>query len=347
MTIDRINKISHICAGVSLLFIVFALIAPSIFTAKIGLPDYWDFTEKGQIGDTIGGTMGPFIAIAGVLMTFIAFLMQVNANRIQSEQLKKSFSLRSLENKLASRNALELLSVDIKMMLKSIETLSKEIDQFCENTNNVPTGEYQLHFVSFLSVNRYQTLDRNLLYEAFQSYVETDDKISLFMKLYTIMDYSSDGIKSIHDDIYIPFIDDIMSIKNYIPEELKIFNRSFYESYSINSIDANNLYGHFNKELSSFVIKDGVINVAKLYELLLDEKYKNLYIANESGHLSLLDHINSLIHKNKMFAEALKDARNRITSESYDCLKDISEKVDNALVRNTQDSIRAEFAGHF
>ena len=42
-----------------------------------------DFTNTGQIGDTIGGTMSPFVGIAGVIMTFVAFMMQVRANEIQ------------------------------------------------------------------------------------------------------------------------------------------------------------------------------------------------------------------------------------------------------------------------
>lgn len=39
-----------------------------------------DFTDKGQIGDTIGGIMGPFIAIAAAALTFIAFWVQYKAN---------------------------------------------------------------------------------------------------------------------------------------------------------------------------------------------------------------------------------------------------------------------------
>ena len=32
-----------------------------------------DFTDTGQIGDTIGGIMGPFVAIAAAGLTFVAF----------------------------------------------------------------------------------------------------------------------------------------------------------------------------------------------------------------------------------------------------------------------------------
>ena len=44
--------------------------------------NYWgiDFSETGQIGDTIGGVMGPFIAIAAAGLTFIAFWVQYKAN---------------------------------------------------------------------------------------------------------------------------------------------------------------------------------------------------------------------------------------------------------------------------
>lgn len=35
-----------------------------------------DFTSTGQIGDTIGGIMGPFIAILAALLNFIAFWAQ-------------------------------------------------------------------------------------------------------------------------------------------------------------------------------------------------------------------------------------------------------------------------------
>lgn len=45
------------------------------------LPSIIDFTETGQIGDTIGGIMGPFIAVVAALLTFIAFWVQFEANK--------------------------------------------------------------------------------------------------------------------------------------------------------------------------------------------------------------------------------------------------------------------------
>lgn len=48
-----------------------------------------DFTNTGEIGDTIGGIMGPFVAIVASFLTFLAFLMQYQANEIQKSELKR------------------------------------------------------------------------------------------------------------------------------------------------------------------------------------------------------------------------------------------------------------------
>ena len=47
-----------------------------------------DFTETGQIGDTIGGIMGPFVAIGAAFLTFMAFWVQKEANDAQRRDIK-------------------------------------------------------------------------------------------------------------------------------------------------------------------------------------------------------------------------------------------------------------------
>lgn len=48
-----------------------------------------DFSDTGQIGDTIGGVMGPFVAIAAAALTFIAFWVQYKANIQQRHDIAK------------------------------------------------------------------------------------------------------------------------------------------------------------------------------------------------------------------------------------------------------------------
>ena len=68
---------------VIVLLILLVLALPAILTQ----PGWLNFSDKGQIGDTIGGTMGPFIAIIAALLTFVAFWVQYEANIKQREDI--------------------------------------------------------------------------------------------------------------------------------------------------------------------------------------------------------------------------------------------------------------------
>lgn len=65
------------------LLVVTVCLLPIVFIQ----PGWIDFTQTGQIGDTIGGTMGPFIAIIAAFLTFIAFWVQYEANIKQREDI--------------------------------------------------------------------------------------------------------------------------------------------------------------------------------------------------------------------------------------------------------------------
>lgn len=67
---------------------------PFIFT-RSAIFSSVEFIGKGEIGDTIGGIMGPFIAIAAALLTFFAFWVQYKAN----EQQKGDLAIERFENK--------------------------------------------------------------------------------------------------------------------------------------------------------------------------------------------------------------------------------------------------------
>jgi len=69
-------------------------VLPFLFT----LPSYFgitDFTNRGPVGDTVNGIAGPFLALAGIIVTFLAFYIQVKAN----EQQRKDIRVERFENK--------------------------------------------------------------------------------------------------------------------------------------------------------------------------------------------------------------------------------------------------------
>jgi membrane protein involved in colicin uptake len=81
--LDKLEISIIISIGVIVLLSIFA---PIIFTTSWGTVD---FTDTGQIGDTIGGIMTPIVAIAGVLVTFLAFYIQFKANKLQRELFRQ------------------------------------------------------------------------------------------------------------------------------------------------------------------------------------------------------------------------------------------------------------------
>ncbi|WP_298516435.1 putative phage abortive infection protein [uncultured Kordia sp.] len=108
-----------------------------------------DFTKTGNIGDTIGGIAGPFIAIIAAALTFLAFWIQYKAN----EQLRKDIQIERFENRfyemlrlykehanetsvhasIKGRKAFKVMYSELKECYSRIE---KIYDGFIENKNN-------------------------------------------------------------------------------------------------------------------------------------------------------------------------------------------------------------------
>ncbi|CAA9194671.1 hypothetical protein FLA105534_00261 [Flavobacterium bizetiae] len=58
-----------------------------------------DYNKKRAIGDTINGIAGPFIALAGAILTFLAFYIQYKANLEQRNQFTKTLKNQEKETK--------------------------------------------------------------------------------------------------------------------------------------------------------------------------------------------------------------------------------------------------------
>lgn len=101
---------------------------PIIFT-RSAIFSSVGFIGTGEIGDTIGGIMGPFIAIAAALLTFFAFWVQYKAN----EQQKRDLAIERFENKfykmldihIQNSNNIEINNIKGK---KAFEELCGELE---------------------------------------------------------------------------------------------------------------------------------------------------------------------------------------------------------------------------
>ncbi len=118
----RKHKTKTIGWGFFILFLILVGVIccfPYWFTRE-GDPEMC-FIGKGEIGDTIGGIMGPFVAIIAAFLTFIAFLIQYDANELQKGELEK-------QKKIRQREEFEM-------------KLYKMLDDHKENVNQLVAGD--------------------------------------------------------------------------------------------------------------------------------------------------------------------------------------------------------------
>lgn len=93
-------------APIILFLFLFILLLPILLTQ---LPfSIFNFTETGQIGDTIGGITAPFIGIVAGCLTYLAFHEQYRANKVSENDLKKERFESKFYNFLSLLNNLEI-----------------------------------------------------------------------------------------------------------------------------------------------------------------------------------------------------------------------------------------------
>ena len=67
--------------------LVAMVVCPILFTAP-ALADCLNFTETGQIGDTIGGITAPIVGLCSVILLYYTLKEQMNLNKSQSKDNK-------------------------------------------------------------------------------------------------------------------------------------------------------------------------------------------------------------------------------------------------------------------
>lgn len=123
---NRLEPIEILIIILSVILLIFAFFAPVLFVNNS--TDGLDFTESGQIGDTIGGIMNPFIALAGVLLTFLAFYIQYKANKQQKELFRQELDSNKFESQFYEMLRLHKENVnEINLKLTSDSTAGKEL----------------------------------------------------------------------------------------------------------------------------------------------------------------------------------------------------------------------------
>lgn len=187
--------------GISILVVMFSFVSPLIFTSY---SSSFDFTETGQIGDTIGGIINPFVALAGVMLTFLAFYMQIKANQIQitqfTEGLEKEKQLRLLIERKDYYNKLSLLRVDLIAIETDLKSKAKNLKVFFDNEKKFPFQTNFLMRTPSKNYTRVLEIDRLSVFNGFNEFLHhRENWIKEFSNLYNILDFLPELFKDIYD----------------------------------------------------------------------------------------------------------------------------------------------------
>ena len=178
---------------ISALILIFSFVAPALFVGKAISPKV-DFSQTGPIGDTIGGIMNPFIALVGILLTFLAFYMQIKANQIQKKLFLDGLKAeKKREDDLEKKDALyklSLLNADLEIILSDIVSKGDKIKSYFESERSKPYDANLLFRTPSKKYTRILDLDRLSIYKGFKLFLSTDEKwIKAFNNLYNSLDY--------------------------------------------------------------------------------------------------------------------------------------------------------------
>lgn len=279
--------IVFIILGVLLMFIPLVMVQP------------WfniDFTETGQIGDTISGTTVPFISFIGVGVTFMAFWIQFEANENQRDDIQKErFESRFYEMLALHRSNVDEMEISNNLhQLKSRKLLMRMFYEykyiyfvFKHFSENDFEDQFELERLTELS---YRLFFHGLNNDSFDSLnIKIEGKeAQLFEK---VAEYLEKIRTKRRDHINSPdklgdFEDEIT-----LPSGLKFLCKFLYYPFDGHTNRLPHYYRHLY-QLTKFIVNDESLGLDRL------EKYEYIKIirAQLSNYEQLLLYYNSFVY---------------------------------------------------
>ncbi|MFZ4400912.1 MAG: hypothetical protein ACOYO1_12825 [Bacteroidales bacterium] len=207
------KKIVIFTVGITLIIIgsIFILI-------KFRFVNLFNLNNLGELGDTIGGIAGPIINLLGAILVYKSFLIQIEANRIQLENIEQERSFNSLwelykesKNDIYNFEYLYIRDNTQNVVLKGFHSFDRLIIELKNNYVNVISRR------KFIINNIISILQNfSIIYKKINnSNISFDDKYLLNSKMnYLFSSQLENYIKEIIDLLKDSEIELIKSIQN-------------------------------------------------------------------------------------------------------------------------------------
>lgn len=162
------------------------IILPFVLTGEY-FHKRFNFSNTGQIGDTIGGITAPFLNLIGAFLVFFALKAQIKANELIQEQIEKDNITKECENEAQNLNQLySYLTENINTF--HFKTLPigqlKNIDGTTTNQDYL-SGDAIYHLFSQISCHYHGTQDE----------LHSNQSVSELLSVLKLMDLLLDKLK--------------------------------------------------------------------------------------------------------------------------------------------------------
>lgn len=288
---------------ISVILIIFSFLSPYYFT-KTDIGNSISFTEKtGWTGDTLGGIMNPFIAIAAAILTFLAFWVQFKAN----QEVQNQFKIQQFESQFYEMIRLHRANIDEMDIASKIHGRKCFVRMFQE--------------FKFIYLKLFEIYNSN---DVYKNNLEKKDlcEITYFVFFFGVGLNSDDVviklIKPSQERITKDLIDNLILIKQEWKESL--YKTKYFEKYkkeynnlifirnengvnyefkiTYTPFDGHNTrLGHYYRNLYQTV--SFVVNSTIIKDSNEQKKYLKLLRAQLSNHEQLLLYYNSLTNFGK------------------------------------------------
>ena len=328
--------ILFVIAGI---LVVFSFIAPYLFTRHGAI----DFRSSGQIGDTIGGLMSPFIAIAGVIVAFLAFWMQKQANDIIVGQFDKKIKVDEDIEKTRKVRTVELMMSDVRKARKDIEERTEAILSFQKEIKDNPIQTRTLLRSPVSIYSRMSKFDRESLFDALL-FSNSSDAVKLLDVYYSISDYMMPAINTISritDSFEKEVYEGITLIKNNTEKILKInIDRGWSDKDSLSAISVffieyfrikKSAGASFYTEMQQKYIGLGM----KVSEMLNDDDF----LTEKPQLLDVRDYIIQIVSSYTSIEQQSQQIINSLSTALND-FKAIQERCDLILSKTKSDILQ-------
>lgn len=326
------NLKQNILFGTAIVLIIFSFFAPFVFTR----PGLIDFTNSGQIGDTIGGLMNPFIAIAGVIAAFLAFWMQKQANDIIVNQFNDKMAYDDNLEKIKKDRIVELMISDVKFVQKDIEVRTNAIITFLNEIKDNPFQTRVLIRTPVSSYIRMGKVNRESLFDALV-FRGTDDTVKTLDAFYSIPDYmipALNHILRITDSFESVVYEGLNFIKNTTAEIIKIcidrelFNTSLFSCFKEFQNDYHRAHDS-SMDRFFYVMKDKYIKLEQeVSKLVADD-----LVIPEHHHLRIIQEYLRQIESTYYDIEQQSNQISHNMSDAIEGLNTISKRCESLLSR--------------